>query len=88
LTEIEAAFRNLKTDLAIRPVYHKRDQRIEAHIFVSFMAYCLYTTLQQRLRVLAPGLTGRAVIEKPSSMQMVDVISQGELGYGGKTAFL
>jgi len=74
LTEIEAVFRNLKSDLAVRPVYHQKDQRIEAHIFVSFLAYCLYTTLQQRLRVLAPGLTSRAVIEKFSSMQMVDVV--------------
>jgi transposase len=74
LTEIEAVFRNLKSDLAVRPVYHRKDVRIEAHIFVSFLAYCLYTTLQQRLRALAPGLTSRAVIEKLSSMQMVDVL--------------
>ena len=73
LTEIEAVFRNLKSDLAIRPVYHQKDSRIEAHIFVSFLAYCLYVTLQQRLRVLAPGLTSRAVIEKMSAIQMVDV---------------
>jgi Transposase DDE domain len=73
LTEIEAAFRNLKSDLAIRPVYHQKDSRIEAHIFVAFLAYCLYVTLQHRLRALAPGLTSRAVIEKMSSIQMVDV---------------
>ncbi|MGH8523361.1 MAG: IS1634 family transposase [Gammaproteobacteria bacterium] len=73
LTEIEAAFRNLKSDLAIRPVYHQKDSRIEAHIFVAFLAYCLFVTLQQRLRALAPGLTSRAVIEKMSSIQMVDV---------------
>jgi transposase len=73
LTEIEAVFRNLKSDLAIRPIYHQKDWRIEAHIFVSFLAYCLYVTLQQRLRVLAPGLTSRAVIEKMSAIQMVDV---------------
>ena len=73
LTEIEAAFRNLKSDLAIRPVYHQKDSRIEAHIFVAFLAYCLYVTMQQRLRALAPGLTSRAVIEKMSSIQMVDV---------------
>jgi transposase len=73
LTEIEAVFRNLKSDLAIRPVYHQKDLRIEAHIFVSFLAYCLYVTLQQRLRALAPGLTSRAVIEKMSAIQMVDV---------------
>ena len=73
LTEIEAVFRNLKSDLSIRPVHHQKDSRIEAHIFVSFLAYCLYVTLQQRLRALAPGLTSRAVIEKMSAIQMVDV---------------
>ena len=74
LTEIEAVFRALKSDLAIRPIYHQKDLRIEAHIFVSFLAYCLYITLGQRLRALAPGLTARAVLEKMSAMQMVDVL--------------
>jgi transposase len=73
LTEIEAVFRALKSDLAIRPIYHQKDSRIEAHIFVSFLAYCLYITLGQRLRTLAPGLTPRAVLEKMSAIQMVDV---------------
>jgi hypothetical protein len=73
LTEIEAVFRALKSDLVIRPVYHQKDSRIEAHIFVSFLAYCLYITLGQRLRVLAPGLTPRAVLEKMAGIQMVDV---------------
>ena len=73
LTEIEAVFRDLKNDLAIRPLYHQKDSRIEAHIFVSFLAYCLDVTLRQRLQALAPGLTPRAVIEKMSSLQMVDV---------------
>jgi hypothetical protein len=73
LTEIEQAFKELKGDLAIRPVYHQLDHRIEAHIFVAFVAYCLQVTLKQRLRALAPGLTPRAVLEKLSTMQMVDV---------------
>jgi len=70
LTEIEQAFKELKGDLAIRPIYHQRDDRIEAHIFV---AYCLQVTLKQRLRALAPGLTPRAVLDKLSAIQMVDV---------------
>jgi transposase len=74
LTEIEAVFRNLKSDLAIRPVHHQKEPRVESHIFLSFLAYCLYTTLQQRLRVLAPGLTSRAVLEKMSAIQMIDVV--------------
>ena len=73
LVEIEQAFKELKGDLAIRPIYHQTDQRIEAHIFVAFMAYCLQVTLKQRLRALAPGLTPRAVLEKFKTMQMVDV---------------
>ena len=73
LTEIEQAFKELKSDLAIRPIYHQRDDRIEAHIFVAFLAYCLQVTLKQRLRALAPGLTPRAALEKFSALQMVDV---------------
>jgi Transposase DDE domain len=73
LTEIEQAFKEIKSDLAIRPIYHQLDHRIEAHIFVAFIAYCLQVTLKQRLRALAPGLTPRAVLEKLSAMQMVDV---------------
>jgi hypothetical protein len=73
LTEVEQAFKELKHDLAVRPIYHQVDNRIEAHIFVAFLAYCLQVTLKQRLRALAPGLTPRAVIEKMAAMQMVDV---------------
>ena len=73
LTEIEAVFRDLKNDLAIRPIYHQKDSRMDARVFISFLAYCLYVTLRQRLRALAPGLTPRAMIEKMSSLQMVDV---------------
>ena len=53
LTEIEQAFKELKHDLAIRPIYHQRDDRIDAHIFVAFIAYCLQVTLKHRLRSLA-----------------------------------
>ena len=73
LTEIEQAFKELKGDLAIRPIYHQIDERIEAHIFVAFVAYCLQVTLKSRLKALAPGLTPRAALEKLAPMQMVDV---------------
>jgi hypothetical protein len=73
LTEIEQAFKELKGDLAIRPIYHQTDERIEAHIFVAFIAYCLQVTLKYRLKVLAPGLSPRAALEKLAPMQMVDV---------------
>jgi transposase len=73
LVEVEQAFKTLKMDLSLRPVYHSKDERIEAHIFVSFMSYCLQVTLQQRLKALAPGLTVRSILEKFASIQMVDV---------------
>jgi hypothetical protein len=73
LTEVEQAFKELKGDLAIRPIYHQTDERIEAHILVAFLAYCLQVTLKQRLRSLAPGLTPRSVLDKMVTIQMVDV---------------
>ena len=73
LTEVEQAFKELKGDLAIRPVYHQTDERIEARIFVAFLASCLQVTLKQRLRALAPVLTPRAVLEKFAAIQMLDV---------------
>lgn len=73
LTQVEAAFKDLKEDLALRPIFHSEEQRIEAHIFVCFLAYCLHVQLRARLRPLAPGLTPRAVLEKFATMQMLDV---------------
>jgi Transposase DDE domain len=73
LVQIEEAFKNLKGDLGVRPIYHQLTHRIEAHIFIAFAAYCLHVTLRRRLRDLVPGLTPRAVFEKFSSMQMIDV---------------
>lgn len=73
LVEIEEAFKTLKMDLSVRPIYHQKDRRIEAHIFVAFLAYSLQVTLKQRLKVLAPGLTVRSVLEKFGSIQMIDV---------------
>ena len=73
LTEVEQAFKELKNDLDIRPVYHQKDDRIESHIFVSFLSYCLQVTLKQRAKVKAPGLTPRAILEKFKAMQMIDV---------------
>ena len=73
LTEVEQAFKEIKHDLAIRPIFHKTEARIEAHIFVAFLAYCLQVTLKARLRTLAGGTTPREVIAKFKTMQMVDV---------------
>jgi transposase len=73
LVTVEQAFRNLKGDLAVRPIFHQEEPRIEAHIFVSFLAYCLHVTLGRRLWRLAPGLTPRSVLEKLAGIQRVDV---------------
>jgi hypothetical protein len=73
LVEVEAAFRTLKGDLAIRPVFHQEEHRIEAHIFIAFLAYCVHVTLGQQLKALAPGLTPRSVLEKFATVQMIDV---------------
>ena len=73
LVAVEEAFKNLKGDLAIRPIFHKDEQRIEAHIFVAFLAYALLITLTRRLHALAPGLTARSALEKFAAVQMIDV---------------
>ena len=73
LVEVEAAFKTLKGDLAIRPIFHQEQLRIEAHIFIAFLAYCLHVTLGQQLKALAPGLTARSVLEKFAAVQMIDV---------------
>src|SRR5271168_4947814 len=70
LVEVEQAFKELKNDLSIRPIYHQLETRMEAHIFIAFLAYCLLVTLKQRLKTLAPGLTARVVLEKLAAMQM------------------
>lgn len=73
LVEVEAAFKNLKSELAIRPIHHQREDRIEAHIFVSFLAYCVFVSLKHQLRAHAPGLTVRQALEKLAAMEMLDV---------------
>jgi hypothetical protein len=76
LVAVEEAFKNLKGDLAIRPIFHKDEKRIEAHIFIAFtafIAYCLHVTLTRRLHALAPGLTARSTLEKFAAVQMIDV---------------
>lgn len=73
LTQVEAAFKNLKDDLSLRPVFHQLERRIEAHLFVAFVAYTLHVTLRHQLQRHAPGLTPRATLEKFAAIQMLDV---------------
>ncbi len=73
LTQVEAAFKDLKDDLSLRPIFHQLERRIEAHIFVSFLAYCLHVHLRACLRPLAPGLTPRSLLDKFAAIQMLNV---------------
>jgi transposase len=73
LVQIEAAFKCLKSELGIRPIYHQLEHRVDAHILIAFLAYCLTVTLKQRLQTHAPGLTPRAVLEKLAAIQTLDV---------------
>jgi transposase len=73
LTEVEAAFRDIKGDLSIRPIFHQLEHRIEAHIFLSFLAYCVHVTFKHQLKMHAPGLTVRQALEKFAAMQLLDV---------------
>lgn len=73
LTQVEEAFKNLKGDLGVRPIYHQCEKRIEAHIFVAFLAFCLHATLRHKLRQKAPGLTPRSLLEQLCAIPMLDV---------------
>jgi transposase len=73
LTQIEAVFRSLKSELGIRPIYHQLEHRTDAHVLIAFLAYCLQVTLKNRLMIHAPGLTPTAVLEKMATIQMVEV---------------
>lgn len=73
LVQVEAAFKCLKSDLGVRPIYHQLEHRVEAHILIAFLAYCLMATLKHRLQVHAPGLSPRAVLEKLAAIQTLDV---------------
>jgi len=73
LCHVEEAFRTLKGDLGLRPIYHSKPERIEAHLFVAFLAYCLAITLRQQLRRVAGGLMPRAILEKFATLQMLNV---------------
>lgn len=73
LTQIESVFRCLKSELAVRPIYHQLEHRADAHVLIAFLAYSLHVTLKNRLMIHAPGLTPAAVLEKLATIQMVEV---------------
>lgn len=73
LTQIEAVFRSLKSELGVRPIYHQLEHRVDSHIMVAFLAYCLQVTLKNQMRSHAPGLTPAAVLDKLAAIQLIDV---------------
>jgi transposase len=73
LVHVEEAFKTLKSDLDLRPIHHQIQTRVEAHILVAFLGYCLNVTLRMKLSPAAPGLTPRAALQSLSSIQMMEV---------------
>jgi transposase len=73
LTEVEAVFRALKGDLAIRPIWHWTSQRVEAHVMVAFLGYCLWICLKQKLKAAAPALTPWQLLDQFGRLIQVEV---------------
>jgi transposase len=76
LTEVEVAFRALKSELALRPIWHWKAERVEAHVLVAFLGYALWVTLKQKLRRVAPSLTPWQALELLGRLQLIEVWSQ------------
>jgi transposase len=73
LVRVEESFKTLKSDLNLRPIHHQLGKRVEAHILVAFLGYCLTATLRMKLAQAAPGLTPRAVLQSLAAIQMLEV---------------
>jgi len=73
LVRVEESFKTLKSDLNLRPIHHQIEKRVEAHILVAFLGYCLTMTLRMKLSAAAPGLTPRAALQSLSAIQMLEV---------------
>lgn len=74
LTEAEAAFRIQKSDLSIRPVWHQLEHRVQAHIFVCFLAYVMWKTLEQWQKRAGLGNSPRTILFELGHIQSVDVV--------------
>lgn len=74
LTEAETAFRIHKTDLRIRPIWHQKQERVQAHILVCFLAYVLWKTLAQLCRQAGLGDEPRKVFAELQQIGLVDVV--------------
>jgi transposase len=74
LTEAESAFRIQKSDLALRPIWHQKKERVHAHILVCFLTYVVWKTLAQMCRQAGLGDEPRKVFEQLHQIQIVDVV--------------
>ncbi len=74
LTEAEAAFRIHKTDLSIRPIWHQREDRVRAHVFVCFLAYVLWKTLELWQAEAGLGHSPRTILDELKLIQSSDVV--------------
>ncbi|HNS29413.1 MAG TPA: transposase, partial [Tenuifilaceae bacterium] len=75
LWQIEKAFRIAKTDLKIRPIYHRKQRRVESHICLTFVAYKVYKELERQLRLKGSDLSPEKVIEIIQSIYQVELIT-------------
>jgi len=74
LTEVEAAFRALKSELSIRPFFHQLERRVKAHILVAFLGYALWVTLKHLLRRKKLGLSPAKALSLLSTLRSADII--------------
>ena len=74
LTEAEAAFRIHKTDLSLRPIWHQKAERVQAHILVCFLAYVLWKTLEQWQQRAGLGHSPRTVLAELGHIQSTDIV--------------
>ena len=74
LTEVEAAFRALKSELSIRPLFHQREPRVKAHILVAFLGYALWVTLKHLLRRRSSDLSPAQALALLSTLQSADIV--------------
>ena len=74
LTQAEAAFRTAKSDLGLRPIYHQKTGRVEAHILVCFLALALWRTLEMWMRGKGLGTCARRLVEEIATVKSMDVL--------------
>lgn len=74
LTQAEAAFRTAKSDLGLRPVFHQKEDRVQAHILVCFLALALWRTLEQWMHAKGLGTCARQLVKEMAGIKSVDVI--------------